>query len=170
MPTDPVELSDDVKRFIVSELACYETPKGVCARLIEEFDIDITRQRVHRYDPTKKAGEDLSEALKVHFFKVRKAFIEETDDIPVSHKAYRLRMLQKAVEKMRDVGNFIGMADLLERAAKEMGEAYTNKHKHEHTGKDGEPLPLAAPTIVLTGAPQPASAPEAVGGIRKPGD
>src|SRR5262245_4457359 len=40
-------------------------------------------------------------------------------------------------------------AELGELAAKEVGGAFTNKHQHEHTGRDGKDLP-ATPAAQVT--------------------
>jgi hypothetical protein len=57
----------------------------------------------------------------------------EISDIPIANKAYRLRVLQRmaTAENMKNMGM---TAQLLEQAAKECGDAYTNKHKVEHSG------------------------------------
>ena len=44
------------------------------------------------------------------------------------------------------------MLGILEAAAKEVGDAFTNRHKHEHTGKDGKDLP-AAPAVTIIQLP-----------------
>jgi hypothetical protein len=41
---------------------------------------------------------------------------------------------------MEGAGNVAMVAQLMEQAAKEQGEAYTNRQKLEHSGKDGGPL------------------------------
>jgi len=61
-------------------------------------------------------------------------------DIPIANKAYRLRVLQRmsmTAENMKNIGM---TAQLLEQAAKEVGEAYTNRQKVEHTGANGGPI------------------------------
>jgi len=162
-----VELTDEVKTFIVTELACFETPSAIVKALKEDFKIEVSRQRVHCYDPTKKAGQGLSAELRQVFEETRKKFLEDTAQIGVANKTYRLRMLDKGVQHFASVSNYMAMADLLERAAKEMGGAYTNKQQHEHSGPNGAPL---AATVILTGAPPGASAPQAVGGVPHKGN
>ncbi len=165
---DTEDLPDEIKRFIVMRLACWDTPSQVAEAVKDEFEIVVSRQRVHVYDPTKKAGSELSDGLKKLFIATRKKFLDDTSEIGIAHKSVRLRMLDRAARKAETIGNYMGMAELCERAAKEVGEAYTNKHKHELTGKDGKPL-AAAPTatIVLTGRPAAASASKAVERVRK---
>lgn len=169
---EPTRISDEVKTFIVRELACYDPPSVVAASVKEEFGIDISRQAVQAYDPTKRQGKELSEKLRKLFEKTRKRFDESTDDIPISKKAVRLKMYDRSAQKLYERGNYIGMKEMLESAAREVGDAYTNKQKLEHTGKDGQPLPAPTATIVLSGRPEPQSAPapKAVARVRKSGD
>ncbi len=60
--------------------------------------------------------------------------------IAISHRAVRLRALQRMAEKGRDPGNMVLTASLMKQAAEEVGNAYTNRH--ELTGKDGKDLPV----------------------------
>lgn len=52
-------LKDEVKRFIVQALACFDTPTQVVQAVKETFGLDVTRQQCELYDPTKYAGRDL---------------------------------------------------------------------------------------------------------------
>jgi Na+-transporting NADH:ubiquinone oxidoreductase subunit NqrC len=63
----------------------------------------------------------------------RDRFLNEISDIPIANKAYRLRVLQRMstdAEKMKNMGM---TAQLLEQAAKEVGDVYTNKQKVEQS-------------------------------------
>ncbi|WP_080703047.1 DUF2280 domain-containing protein [Bordetella bronchiseptica] len=53
-------LSDAAKRFIVQAFACYDTPSQVAEAVKEEFGIDVPRNQVGQYDPTKVAGAALA--------------------------------------------------------------------------------------------------------------
>jgi hypothetical protein len=53
-------LKDDVKAFIVQALACFDKPTQVVAQVKETFKLDVTRQQVETYDPTKYAGRTLN--------------------------------------------------------------------------------------------------------------
>jgi hypothetical protein len=64
----------------------------------------------------------------------------EISDIPIANKAYRLRVLQRMATTAENMKNMGMTAQLLEQAAKEVGDAYTNKLKVESTGKDGGPI------------------------------
>lgn len=88
-------LREPVKIFIVQSLACFETPQQVVESVKQEFDIEILRQQVALYDPTKATGKNLSKKLKDLFHKTRNDFRTNVFDIPLANKAVRLTELQK---------------------------------------------------------------------------
>ncbi|WP_169194944.1 DUF2280 domain-containing protein [Devosia sp. MC1541] len=141
------KLSDDVKTFIVQSLACFDTPSVVVAAVKQEFGEVITRQSVEGYDPNKRAGANLSEKWKSLFEETRKTFLEDTSKIAISHRAVRLRALQRMAEKAETQGNMALAANLMEQAAKEVGDSYTNRR--ELTGKDGKDLPAAVSPVTI---------------------
>ncbi|MDH8602355.1 DUF2280 domain-containing protein, partial [Klebsiella pneumoniae] len=73
------------------------------------------------------------------FNRTRDRFLNEISDIPIANKAYRLRVLQRMSTTAEGMKNLGMTAQLLEQAAKEVGDAYSNKQKFELTGKDGGP-------------------------------
>ena len=91
-------LREPVKIFIVQSLACFETPQQVADAVKQEFNIEIERQQVALYDPTKATGKNLSKKLVTLFNKTRADFQKNIYDIPLANKAYRLRELQKIYE------------------------------------------------------------------------
>lgn len=131
---DTPELDDEVKRFIVMALACFDSPSKVAASVKEEFELDLSRQRVHAYNPTKKAGSALSEELKALFTETRAQFLSETAQVPVASRVYRLRKLQAGIDAMERLNNHMGVAQLLKQAAEEVGDVYTNKRDLNHKG------------------------------------
>ena len=88
-------LREPVKIFIVQSLACFETPQQVADTVKQEFGIEIERQQVSAYDPTKPTGKNLSKKLKDLFHKARAEFKTNVFDIPLANKAVRLKELQK---------------------------------------------------------------------------
>ncbi|MGK9336056.1 DUF2280 domain-containing protein [Sinorhizobium meliloti] len=132
------KLSEEVKTFIVQSLACFDTPSIVVEAVRKEYGETITRQSVEGYDPTKKAGSNLAEKWKLLFEETRKTFLEDTATIAISHRAVRLRALQRMAEKAETQGNMVLAANLLEQAAKEVGDSYTNRR--QISGPDGGPV------------------------------
>ena len=88
-------LREPVKIFIVQSLACFETPQQVADAVKQEFKIEIERQQVASYDPTKPTGKNLSKKLKDLFHKTRAEFKTDVFSIPLANKAVRLTELQK---------------------------------------------------------------------------
>jgi len=133
-------LQNDVKAFIVQALACFDTPSQVVEAVQKEYGITVTRQQVETHDPTKTSGKGLAAKWQILFHDTRKRFREETAEIPIANRAFRLRALNRFVERAETTKN-IGLAlQILEQAAKEMGSAYSNKHKLEHSGPGGGPV------------------------------
>jgi len=136
-------LKDEVKRFIVQALACFDTPTQVVQAVKETFGVEVSRQQCEQYDPTKHAGRDLGVKWKAVFEDTRKRFREETAEIPIANRAYRLRAMNRFVEKAETMKN-IGLAmQILEQAAKEVGDVYVNRHRKDEP--DDEP---AIPTRI----------------------
>lgn len=131
-------LSDEVKTYIVQALACFDTPSVVAKAVKAEFGVEVPRQKVESYDPTKRAGKNVSKKHREIFEATRKAFLEDTSEIAISHRAVRLRALQRMAEKAETQGNMVLASSLLEQAAKEVGDSYTNRR--EHTGAGGSPM------------------------------
>lgn len=135
-------LTNEVKAFIVQGLATYMTATQVADAVNEEYQIEITRQAVSRYDPTKLSGQTLSDELKELFFSCRKTFQEDLQAIPIANKAYRLSLLNDmAIDALKSKNRPL-VAALAEQAAKEMGEVFTNKQKVDNVSSDRSMTPM----------------------------
>lgn len=134
-------LTDDVKLFIVQALACFDTPSLVAQAVKEQYGLAIDRRQVESYDPTKKAGKTVAKKLKAVFEETRAAFLQETAAVPVAKQVYRLRVLQRALDRAEKRGNDAMVLQILEQAAKDSGGAFTNRR--ELTGKGGGPIQQA---------------------------
>lgn len=139
-------LKPEVRAFIIQELACFDTPSQIVESVQKEFKVQVTRQQVASHDPTKAAGKGLAKKWVDLFNELRDRFLNEISDIPIANKAYRLRVLQRMSTNAENMKNIGMTAQLLEQAAKEVGEAYSNKQKVEHTSPDGTMTPK--PTII----------------------
>lgn len=143
-------LKPEVKAAIVQMLACYDSLSIVVESIQKDYGLKVTPQQVESHDPTKVSGKGLAKKWVDLFNATRERFLNEISDIPIANKAYRLRVLQRmsmTAENMRNIGM---TAQLLEQAAKEVGEAYSNKQKVEHTSPDGSMTPRPT-TIRLVG-------------------
>lgn len=131
-------LTNEQKTYVVQALACFDGPSAVAKALKEDFGVTITPQAIECYDPNKRAGRGLADKWRAIFEETRSAFLEDTSQIGISHRAVRLRTLQRMVVRAETIGNLVLAKDLLEQAAKEVGNAYTNRR--ELTGAGGGPI------------------------------
>ncbi|HCN98550.1 MAG TPA: hypothetical protein DIT59_18130 [Leclercia sp.] len=130
-------LKGEVKAFIVQSLACFDTPSQVVESVKKEFGLAIPRQQVESHDPTKANGKGLAQKWVDMFNTTRERFQSEISDIPIANKAYRLRVLDRMATRAEGMKNLALTAEIIEQAAKECGDAYTNRHKFEHSGPNG---------------------------------
>lgn len=126
-------LKSEVKAFIIQSLACFDTPSQVVESVQKEFGIKVSRQQIESHDPTKVSGKKLAKKWVDMFNESRKRFQNEISDIPIANKAYRLRALNRMAVKAEEMKNFGMTAQLLEQAAKDVGDVYTNKQKVEQS-------------------------------------
>lgn len=136
-------LRSEVKAFIVQALACFDTPSQVVESVKREFGLELSRQQCESHDPTKFAGRGLGIKWVELFHGARKKFREQTEDIPIANRAYRLRALGRMAEKAENMKNMALTAQLLEQAAKEVGDIYVNRNRKDDP--DDEP---AIPTRI----------------------
>lgn len=127
-------LNNKVKAFVVQGLATYMTPSEVVEAVKQEFDgLEITRQQVSNYNPNNAAAINLSQKWKDLFKQFRDDFNNDIQAIPIANKAYRLRMIDRMARDAEKSKNRPLAASLLEQAAKEVGDVYTNKKALDHT-------------------------------------
>ena len=130
-------LRKEVKLFIVRSLAVFNTPEETAKLVNEEYkDLNVSRQQCERYDPTKRAGKDLSAEFKAEFEATRKDFLAKPETIPIANLAVRLQRLESQYQKHSK--NRVAALNILRQAAEDVGGKYTNKT--ELTGAGGDPL------------------------------
>ena len=129
-------LNKKQKIFIVRSLAVFNTPQETVLLVKEEFGLEVSRQQVETYDPTKRAGKDLSTELKSEFEVARKEFLDTPQNIPIANLSVRLQRLENQYQKHGK--NRVAALNILKQAAEDMGGKYTNRQ--EITGKDGKPI------------------------------
>ncbi|MDE9663510.1 DUF2280 domain-containing protein [Citrobacter portucalensis] len=130
-------LKPEVKAFIIQSLACFDTLAIVGEAVQKQFGIKVTPQQIESHDPTKASGKGLAKKWVDLFHETRKRFQTEISDIPIANKAYRLRALDRMMNNAEKMRNIALATEIIEQAAKECGDAYTNKHKFEHSGPNG---------------------------------
>ena len=136
------KLHDVHRALVVEKLACFMSPKEAAEALSQEHGVSVAPQSAERYDPYKKAGSHIARKWRSLFDHTRHAFLDHVENqIPESNKAVRVHELAIAARHFKARGNYIAMANMLERIAKEMGNLYSNRR--EFTGKDGGPIRYA---------------------------
>lgn len=133
-------LSDEVKTFIVQQLACFDPPSVVVKAVKAEFGETVSPQQVESYNPERRAGQNLGEHLRELFRTTREAFLEDTASIGISHRVTRLRTLQRLADRAETQGNIALAAQLVVQAAKEVGDVFTNRQRIDanHTVRSHE--------------------------------
>jgi len=118
-------LTDEIKTFIVRSLARYETPSEVAEAVYATFDLKVSRQQVHRYDPD--CAEPPASRWRDLHAAARQAYLREVADIGVAHKAVRLRLLDRMTRQALANHYPLHAACFLEQAAKECGGMYNRR-------------------------------------------
>ncbi|QCO22318.1 DUF2280 domain-containing protein [Acinetobacter cumulans] len=125
------------KAFIVRSLAQFMEPSQVAEAVKENYKIDVSRQQVECYDPTKVAGADLSQEFVDMFHEARKKYIEQPIyNIEAANDIVQLRVLSALfIKKQGNTRDAIKLSDQIQKIVK----GYYEK-KIEITGKDGKPI------------------------------
>ena len=94
---------------------------------------------MERYDPHKHAGRRIAQKWKDLFEHTRQAFLDDVAArIPEAYRSVRVQELARASRIFKKRSNYLAMASMLERIAKEMGGSFTNRR--ELTGKSAGPI------------------------------
>jgi hypothetical protein len=115
-----------VKVFIVERLACFDPPSDVVAAVKQGFGITVSKQQVSAYSPILSPGKRLGSALTEVFETTRASYLQARDGIAISHRSYRLRLLDRMLDRAIDQENDVLVAKLLEFAAKEVGDYFVS--------------------------------------------
>jgi len=141
-PKAPVPLTQEQKEFVVLQLATFHRPGVVRAELKKEFGVDVTRQGIEHYDPTKRAGRKLQWYWSQLFHSTREKFLKNGAAIGASHMVVRIMLREQMVHAAMRKGDHKTANEILDSIAKEVGDAFSNRRKHEHTGADGRPIEI----------------------------
>jgi hypothetical protein len=118
-------LPEEIKVFIVKGLACFDSPSEVVEAVYETFGIKISRQRVYRYDPAN--GQAPALRWRALHAATRQTFLQETAEIGITHRMYRLRILDRLVHYALENHYRDDAAAYLAQAAKECGGFYERR-------------------------------------------
>lgn len=136
-------LNDTHRAFITEQLACFLSPSETAEAVNEKFGIVVSRQAMERYDPHKHAGRRIAQRWKDLFEHTRQAFLDDVAArVPESYRSVRVQELARASRIFKKNLNYLAMAKMLERIAKEVGGGFTNRT--ELTGKERGPIKFTA--------------------------
>ncbi|WP_186198198.1 DUF2280 domain-containing protein [Burkholderia gladioli] len=112
-------LPEPVKARIVQGLACFDSPSQVARDIYAEFGLTVTPQHCESYDPTKAAGAKVGKQRRAEFESIRAAFLADLGKTATSHRAVRLRRLERLMTRAEASGNIVLTAQLLDQIARE---------------------------------------------------
>lgn len=131
--------------FIIRCLAQFMEPSKVAEAVKENFKIDVSRQLVEHYDPTKAAGADLREEFVDIFNEARKEYIAQPlHNIIGANDIVQLQILSDLLVSKK--GNVVMSIKLIDQIQKIMKGHY--EKKIEITGAGGGPLQTENSTYV----------------------
>jgi hypothetical protein len=139
------KLSVEAQTFVVQALACFDSPLTVAQAVRARFGVDIAPQSIEAYDPTKHAGSEIPKRWRMLFEETRARLLAEVASIGIAHRAVRLRALDRMAAKAESMGAITIAAAMHEQAAKEVGDCFTNRQRHEVL------VPQATITLHLAG-------------------
>lgn len=120
--------------------------------VFDEFGVEVDKTTLNRYNPeTVQGSKELNPHLKGYFATAREAFLTDRKSIGISHKSFRLRELMRMYSTTPD-NNRPLKASLLEQAAKEAGDHYSNRR--EISGPHGKPVEIVSTELTPAQAAQ----------------
>src|ERR1700690_1521255 len=124
MPT----LSNEQKAFVVSAFARFDGVAEVCHSFKEQYGCEITKSHALAYNP---GGANYRGSPKWHdlFDRERKGFLGNVNSIGIANNSVRIQGLERLCVIAIERKNVKLAAELMEQAAKEMGEVFTNRRE-----------------------------------------
>jgi hypothetical protein len=138
---DKIRLTTEHKLFLIEHLATFHSLSEVGDLFVEQFGFEISRQLIWRHDASKLSNEShIAPKFKELFKAIRTRFLADCSQVPIANKVVRLQRLEHIYHCLQRVD---AKAEVLEQAAKEMGDFFTNRR--EVTGAGGGPIAVDAP-------------------------
>ncbi len=107
----------------------------------QQHGAEISPQGAQHYDATSGAGARAAKKWHGLFEVARQAFLDDVvTRVPEAHKAVRIQELARASRIFKKRANYLAMANMLEKIARETGDSFTNRNRHELTGRDRGPI------------------------------
>lgn len=122
-------LDEQTRAEIVTRLAMFDTVRSISADL-KERGIDVSSQAISGYNPLN-AKPGLAQKWVELFHQTREDFLREIAAEPIANRAWRLRRLTEDYYRARGGAepDLETARKILEQAAKEVGNVFTNISK-----------------------------------------
>lgn len=124
-------LKAGVQTEVITRLARFERPTEVQEAIRERFNLELSLSRIAHYDPTVVQGRQLAAKWKQLFFEERTRFKSNLDELPLSHRAYRLLRLQRLIDNPNHQRNPVFVRDTIVEVEKIVGDLYSNRRRFE---------------------------------------
>ena len=129
------------------ELACFASPSAVRDAVEQRWGLRLDLSQVTYYDPTTRGQKKPAQKWVDLFEATRADYLAAEIGVAIANRRWRLDQLQAMYD---NANNPRLKLDALERAAKEVGDAYSNTRTHRLTGKDDDtPIQSHAQVFVL---------------------
>ena len=133
------KLNDAQKAFVVERLASHYQTTGIAREVRQRYGITVSAQAIEFYDPTRYSSECPKRWADL-FHATRDGFNKGKADIPAANRLVRVRWRGDMALAAMEQGQYKLANDILDSIAKECGDAFSNRQKHEHSGPNGEAL------------------------------
>ncbi len=120
-------LPHEVKRFIVEALACYHSPSQVVEEVGERFGMVISRQKAECYNPTRRAGKQLSAALRTLFEETRAKYLAQVESTVLAQECERMQAYDRLFRAAEARGDFDASVKILIQS----GRDASNRENHQ---------------------------------------
>jgi hypothetical protein len=122
------KLNLEQKAFIVTAYARFEGTAEIIRSFRERYDLELTHAQANHYN-VPGASCNCAPKWKELFQSVRKSFLDNVDAIGIANKTVRIQRLEYLCSLALTRKNVKLAAELMEQAAKEMGEVFTNRRE-----------------------------------------
>jgi hypothetical protein len=144
-PNTP-KLTDKIRAGVITRFACCYSVEDVRAWLKAEHGVELEPSALSYYNGNNPgAYASLSVRWRTLFDEKRAAYFEDVAQVPISHKRHRLQIANDQIERLaanvasgRGGINLVmldSLKALLEYAAKESGDAFTNTRILQHDAR-----------------------------------
>jgi hypothetical protein len=160
------KLTDEIIRHVVTRLAHYQKSGAIARSLKEKYGIEISRQGIEWYDPTKRSSRPYDDEWTALFREERKKALQGIPDVSFADRTARLQALDCMARIKINAGDTREARACLEQIAREVGgyirartRVVPNRDPKGEMPPDAVDAPLA-PTLTPPWVPEPSNQPQ----------